>query len=98
MIVILVISICLNIISGFAIVFLFKQLKQDKKQITVLSNNNVELKKYYDQHTSQIIDHLKTEQEVKNATDEEAKKTIADIVSHNNAVADGVSDNKSDKK
>jgi|WetSurMetagenome_2_1015567.scaffolds.fasta_scaffold06020_4 hypothetical protein len=97
MIVTLVIFICVSVLECFFIVFLIKQHFTDKKVISTQAGNISVLKKYYDEHTVDIVNHIKTEEEAGKADNEDAKKHIADIIAHNNELAGGMHNNKADK-
>ena len=83
----LIISICLNIVFSIFIFIFIKQYSAIKKRNTVLAGNVVEIKKYYDEYTNNILSHIQDEKERQEVTDEEAKKHILDIINNNNSDA-----------
>jgi len=90
----LIISIALNIIEGIFLFVLLKQYKAIKKKNTVLAGNIIELKKYYDEYTNNILQHIKDENGRQEVTDNEAKQHILDIINDNNAAAAKLRNNK----
>lgn len=94
MLYVLIISICLNIISGIFIFVFLKQYNAIKKKNTILAGNVLEMKKYYDEYTSNTLSHIQDEKERQEATDDEAKKHILDIINNNNTDAIRMRDGK----
>jgi hypothetical protein len=90
----LIISICLNIVSSVFIFMLLKQYNAIKKKNTVLNGNVIEMRNDYDEYISNILSHIQDEKERQEATDDEAKRHIIDIINNNNADAVRMRDSK----
>ena len=90
MIVAIGISIALNILEGAVIFLLLKQVKEDKKTISVQQSNIQELKLYYSGSVPGVLNHIKAEQEVANGTKENAESAVAAIIADNNKRAAAV--------
>lgn len=85
MLYILLTSIVVNIIGGFVIYILTRRYVGLKARNAVLVGNVIEMKNYYDLYTSNTVAHTKDEKKRQEATDNEAKQHILDIIAYNNA-------------